>query len=105
MNFSLKNYSKYYILYVSKNFSDEKKEIVKKFGANEKDTGSAEVQIAMLSKKITDLTEHMKLNKKDFSTKRGLLMMVGKRKRLLAYLKDINLDGYRALVKKLKLRG
>ena len=84
---------------------ENKKEIVKKFGANEKDTGSAEVQIAMLSKKITDLTEHMKLNKKDFSTKRGLLMMVGKRKRLLAYLKDINLDGYRALVKKLKLRG
>ena len=84
---------------------ENKKEIVKKFGANEKDTGSAEVQIAMLSKKITDLTEHMKLNKKDFSTKRGLLMMVGKRKRLLAYLKDINLDSYRALIKKLKLRG
>lgn len=84
---------------------ENKKEIVKNFGANEKDTGSAEVQIAMLSQKITALTEHMKLNKKDFSTKRGLLMMVGKRKRLLAYLKDINLDGYRALVKKLKLRG
>ena len=84
---------------------ENKKEIVKKFGANEKDTGSAEVQIAMLSQKITALTEHMKLNKKDFSTKRGLLMMVGKRKRLLAYLKYINLDGYRALVKKLKLRG
>ena len=82
-----------------------KSAIVKKFGANEQDTGSAEVQIAMLSKKISELTEHMKLNKKDFSTKRGLLMMVGKRKRLLAYLKDINLDGYRALVKKLKLRG
>ena len=84
---------------------ENKKEIVKKFGANEKDTGSAEVQIEKNRKKITDLTEHMKLNKKDFSTKRGLLMMVGKRKRLLAYLKDINLDGYRALVKKLKLRG
>ena len=79
--------------------------IVKKFGANEKDTGSAEVQIAMLSQKISELTEHMKINQKDFSAKRGLLMMVGKRKRLLAYLKDINLDGYRALVKKLKLRG
>ncbi|MGN1125352.1 MAG: 30S ribosomal protein S15 [Candidatus Gastranaerophilaceae bacterium] len=82
-----------------------KQEIVKKFGANEKDTGSAEVQIAMLSQKISELTEHMKSNKKDFSTKRGLLMMVGKRKRLLAYLKDINLDGYRALIKKLKIRG
>lgn len=82
-----------------------KSAIVKKFGASEKDTGSAEVQIAMLSKKISELTEHMKLNQKDFSTKRGLLMMVGKRKRLLAYLKDINLDGYRALIKKLKIRG
>ena len=82
-----------------------KSAIVKKFGASEKDTVSAEVQIAMLSKKISELTEHMKLNQKDFSTKRGLLMMVGKRKRLLAYLKDINLDGYRALIKKLKIRG
>ncbi len=82
-----------------------KSAIVKKFGASEKDTGSAEVQIAMLSQKISELTEHMKLNQKDFSTKRGLLMMVGKRKRLLAYLKDINLDGYRALIKKLKIRG
>lgn len=84
---------------------ENKKEIVKKFGANEKDTGSAEVQIAMLSKKITDLTEHMKLNKKDFSTKRGLLMMVGKRKRLLAYVKSQNLDEYRELIKKLGIRG
>lgn len=82
-----------------------KSDIVKKYGANEKDTGSAEVQIAMLTQKISELTEHMKANKKDFSTKRGLLMMVGKRKRLLAYLKDINLDGYRELIKKLKLRG
>ena len=84
---------------------ENKKEIVKKFGANEKDTGSAEVQIAMLRKKITDLTEHMKLNKKDFSTKRGLLMMVGKRKRLLAYVKSQNLDEYRELIKKLGIRG
>ena len=82
-----------------------KSDTVKKYGANEKDTGSAEVQIAMLTQKISELTEHMKANKKDFSTKRGLLMMVGKRKRLLAYLKDINLDGYRELIKKLKLRG
>ncbi len=83
----------------------DKQKLVKKYGANEKDTGSAEVQIAMLSKKITELTEHMKSNKKDFSAKKGLLMMVGKRKRLLAYLKDKDLDGYRELVKKLKLRG
>ena len=82
-----------------------KKDIIKKFGANEKDSGSAEVQIAMLTQKITELTEHMKSNKKDFSTKRGLLMMVGKRKRLLSFLKERNLEGYRKLVKDLGIRG
>lgn len=82
-----------------------KKEIVKQYGANEKDTGSAAVQIAMMSKKIAELTEHLKTNQKDFATKRGLLMMVGKRKRLLAYVKNQNLDEYRDLIKKLKIRG
>lgn len=82
-----------------------KKEIIKKFGKDEKDTGSAEVQIAMMSKKITELTEHMKENAKDFSTKRGLLMLVGKRKRFLSYLKEKNLEGYREIVKKLGIRG
>jgi len=82
-----------------------KQEIIKKFGANDKDSGSAEVQIAMLTQKISELTEHMKSNKKDFSTKRGLLMMVGKRKRLLSYLKEKNLDGYRKLIKDLNIRG
>lgn len=82
-----------------------KKEIVKKYGANEKDTGSAAVQIAMMSKKIAELTEHLKNNQKDFASKRGLLMMVGKRKRLLAYVKNQNLDEYRDLIKKLKIRG
>jgi small subunit ribosomal protein S15 len=82
-----------------------KKEVIKKYGANEKDTGSTSVQIAMLSTKIAQLTEHLKENKKDFSTKRGLLMMVGKRKRMLAYLKTRNLEEYRELIKKLKLRG
>ena len=82
-----------------------KKEIVAKYGKNEQDTGSAEVQIAMLTKKISELTEHMKSNKKDFATKRGLLMMVGRRKGLLSYLKSKDLEGYRALVKKLGLRG
>ena len=81
-----------------------KQEIIKKFGATEKDTGSAEVQIAMLTKKISELTEHMKSNKKDFATKRGLLMMVGRRKRLLSYLKDRNLDDYRKLIKALNIR-
>ena len=82
-----------------------KKEIIKKFGKDEKDTGSAEVQIAMMSQKITELTEHMKENAKDFSTKRGLLMLVGKRKRFLSYLKEKNLEGYREIVKKLGIRG
>lgn len=82
-----------------------KQEIVKKYGKNEKDTGSAEVQIAMMSQKISELTEHLKTNAKDFSTKRGLLMLVGRRKRFLSYLKSRNLDEYRALVKKLKIRG
>ena len=82
-----------------------KQEIVEKFGANAKDTGSAEVQIAMLTKKIAELTEHMKANKKDFATKRGLLMMVGKRKRMLGYLKANNIERYRKIVKDLGLRG
>ena len=82
-----------------------KQDIIKEYGANEKDTGSTEVQVAMLSKKIAELTEHLKSNQKDFATKRGLLMMVGRRKRLLSYLKDRNLDGYRELIKKLGIRG
>lgn len=82
-----------------------KQEIVKKFGKDAKDTGSTAVQVALMSKKISELTEHLKSNKKDFATKRGLLMMVGKRKRLLSYLKSQNLDEYRDLIKKLGIRG
>ena len=82
-----------------------KQEIVKEFGKNEKDTGSSAVQVAMMTQKISELTEHLKSNKKDFATKRGLLMMVGKRKRLLAYIKSKNLDEYRELIKKLGIRG
>ena len=82
-----------------------KEEIAKAYGKNEKDTGSTAVQVAMMSKKISELTEHLKSNKKDFATKRGLLMMVGKRKRLLSYLKSQNLDEYRELIKKLGIRG
>ena len=82
-----------------------KQDIIKEYGANEKDTGSVEVQIALLSQKISELTEHLKNNQKDFATKRGLLMMVGRRKRLLSYLKSRNLDGYRELIKKLGIRG
>lgn len=82
-----------------------KQEIIKAYGSNEKDTGSTAVQVAMLSQKISELTEHLKSNKKDFATKRGLLMMVGKRKRMLSYLKSQNLEEYRDLVKKLGIRG
>ena len=82
-----------------------KQEIVKTYGKNEKDTGSTAVQVAMMSQKISELTEHLKSNQKDFATKRGLLMMVGKRKRLLSYLKAQNLEEYRDLIKKLGIRG
>ena len=82
-----------------------KQEIVKTYGKNEKDTGSTAVQVAMMSQKISELSEHLKSNQKDFATKRGLLMMVGKRKRLLSYLKSQNLDEYRELIKKLGIRG
>lgn len=82
-----------------------KQDIVKNFGKNERDTGSVEVQIALLTEKINELTEHLKNNPKDFSGKRGLLMMVGHRKSLLSYLKEKNLDDYRAILKKLNLRG
>ena len=82
-----------------------KQEIVKKYGKDAKDTGSTAVQVALMSKKISELTEHLKSNKNDFATKRGLLMMVGKRKRLLSYLKTQNLDEYRELIKKLGIRG
>jgi len=82
-----------------------KKELTKKFGKDEKDTGNVDVQVAMLTQKIAELTEHLKINAKDFQAKRGLLMMVGKRKRLLSYIKDSDLNRYRDLVKKLKIRG
>ena len=84
---------------------ENKKQIVETYGKNGQDTGSVEVQIAMLTQKISELTEHLKSNKKDFATKRGLLMMVGRRKRLLSYLKSRDLEGYRAFVKKLGIRG
>ena len=82
-----------------------KQELTKKFGKNEKDTGNIDVQIAMLTQKIAELTEHLKSNAKDFQAKRGLLMMVGRRKGMLAYIKNKDLQRYRDLVKKLKLRG
>ena len=82
-----------------------KQEIIKKFGKTEKDSGNIEVQIAMLSQKIAELTEHLKSNKKDFQAKRGLLVMVGRRKGMLTYLKNANLEQYRKLIKELNIRG
>jgi len=83
---------------------EKKNEIIKKFGDNEKDTGKAEVQIAMLTERIVQLTEHFKLHKKDNHSRRGLLKMVGKRRRLLDYLKENDIERYRAVIKALGLR-
>ena len=79
--------------------------IVEKFGKNAKDTGSVETQIALLTEKISELTEHLKTNQKDYQGRRGLLMMVGRRKRFLSFLKERNLEGYRNLIKELGIRG
>ena len=82
-----------------------KQEIIKKFGKTAQDSGNIEVQIAMLSQKISELTEHLKSNKKDFQAKRGLLVIVGRRKGMLSYLKNANLERYRELIKELGIRG
>jgi small subunit ribosomal protein S15 len=78
--------------------------VVNKFGKNEKDTGASEVQIALLTERIKALTEHCKQFKKDKSSQRGLLILVGKRRRLLKYIQQKNLEGYRSLIKELGLR-
>lgn len=77
---------------------------IDEFKLHERDTGSADVQIALLTDRINQLTEHMQQNKKDFSSRRGLLMMVGQRRRLLDYLHKTDIDRYHAITKKLKLR-
>lgn len=84
--------------------SEQKREIVAEFGENEKDTGKTEVQIALLTKEILDLNEHLKVHKKDHHSRRGLLKMVGQRRRLLRYLKRTDLEAYRAVIEKLGLR-
>lgn len=82
----------------------DKKSVIKEFGKNEKDTGSSEVQIAIMTKRIADLTEHFKKFAKDNNSKRGLVRIIGRRKRLLNYLKKTNPDSYAALTKKLGLK-
>ncbi|HST38359.1 30S ribosomal protein S15 [Conexibacter stalactiti] len=84
--------------------SERKQELIAKFGRDEKDTGAAEVQIAMLTERINDLTEHLRTHKKDHHSRRGLLMLVGRRRRFLNYLQRKDLNGYRALVRELGLR-
>ena len=81
-----------------------KQNIVKDFGRKDKDTGSAEVQIAILTEQINRLTEHLKQNNKDYSSSRGLMKMVGRRRRLLDYLKKKDINRYRDVVLKLGLR-
>lgn len=81
-----------------------KEELVKEFGGSEKDTGRAEVQVALLTERITELTEHLKIEKKDHSSRRGLLKLVGQRRRLLRYLRNNDLDRYRKIIERLGLR-
>ncbi len=83
---------------------DKKQEIINAYGRTPQDTGSPEVQIALLTARITELTEHLKSNKKDHHSRRGLLKMVGQRRGLLEYLKSTNIEGYRTLIERLGLR-
>lgn len=84
--------------------AEQKSEIVQQYGGDLKNTGKTEVQIALLTTRILDLTEHLKTHKKDHHSRRGLLKMVGQRRRLLRYLKRRDLDGYRTLLSQLGLR-
>ena len=83
---------------------ERKQEIIKEFQRDEKDTGSPEVQIALLTERINELTEHLKVHKKDNHSRRGMLKMVGKRRNLLNYLAKKDAESYKALVEKLGLR-
>jgi small subunit ribosomal protein S15 len=84
--------------------AERKHELVARFGKGDSDTGSAEVQIALLTERINSLTQHLRTHGKDHHSRRGLLMMVGKRRRLLNYLQRKDLEGYRALIRELGLR-
>jgi small subunit ribosomal protein S15 len=83
---------------------EAKQDLIGKHGRNETDTGSPEVQIAMLTERINQLTEHLRTHKHDHYSRRGLLKLVGRRRRFLNYLQKHNLEGYRALIKELGLR-
>jgi small subunit ribosomal protein S15 len=83
---------------------ERKAELVKMFGNNDKDSGNTKVQIAILTDEINELTEHLKVHIHDYHSKRGLLMKVGKRRSLLDYLKDTDINAYRELIQKLNIR-
>lgn len=83
---------------------ERKQEILKEFARADKDTGSVEVQVALLTERVNELTEHLREHKHDEHSRRGLFMMVGKRKKLLRYLESEDIERYRTLIKKLKLR-
>ena len=83
---------------------ERKAELITEFGKNDQDSGSASVQVAILSERIRNLTEHLKEHKKDFGSRRGLLAMVGQRRSLLDYIKSANVATYKALIEKLGLR-
>jgi small subunit ribosomal protein S15 len=85
--------------------TEQKKSIMAEYATVEGDTGSPEVQIAMLSKRIADLTEHLKFHKHDHHTRRGLLALVGRRRRLLKYLEKTDVERYRGLIQRLGIRG
>ena len=83
---------------------DEKAKIIEEYATHEGDTGSPEVQIAILTKRISDLTEHLKVNKKDHHSRRGLLKMVGQRRNLLNYLMKVDIERYRSIIARLGIR-
>jgi small subunit ribosomal protein S15 len=84
--------------------TEQKKTILGDYGVHESDTGSPEAQVALLTKRISDLTEHLKVHKHDHHSRRGLLLMVGRRRRLLNYLSKVDIERYRALIQRLGLR-
>ena len=84
--------------------TEQKREIIAKFGKNEQDTGSAQVQIALLTKRIEELNAHLTVHKKDHHSRRGLLKLVGQRKNLLRYLMEIDIEAYRNLIAELGIR-
>ena len=84
--------------------TEQKKEILTEYGLHETDTGSAEAQVAMLTKRISDLTEHLKMHKHDHHSRRGLLLLVGRRRRLLKYVAQVDVARYRSLIERLGLR-